>query len=73
MTFEIVPMIVEFVPIKLSFISNETDLRRYYIGVRSSAVPCDLDNNMGTSKPLVDVDAGYNDHWMKTPDHWETY
>ena len=72
MTFEIVPMIVEFVPIKLSFISNETDLRRYYIGSKSSAVPCDLDNNMGTSKPLVDVDAGYNDHWMKTPDHWET-
>ena len=72
MTFEIVPMIVEFVPIELSFISNETDVRRYYIGVRSSAVLFELNTYMGTSKPLVDVDAGYNDHWMKTPDHWET-
>ena len=72
MTFEIVPMIVECLPIELSFISNETDLCQYYIGVRSSAVLCELNTYMGTSKPLVDVDAGYNDHWMKTPDHWET-
>ena len=72
MTLEIVPMSLECLPIELSFISNETDKRRYYIGVRSSAVPCELNTYLGTSKPLVDVDAGYNDHWMKTPDHWET-
>ena len=72
MTLEIVPMSLECLPIELSFISNETDKRRYYIGVRSSAVPCDLDNNMGTSKPLVDVDAGYSEQWMKIPDHWAT-
>ena len=72
MTFEFETMIVEYQPILLSFISNETDKRRHYIGVRSSAVLCELDTYMGTSKPLVDVDAGYNDQWMKIPDHWET-
>ena len=72
MTFEIVPMIVEYLPIELTVISNETDKRRYYIGVRSSAVLCELDTYMGTSKPLCGVDAGYSEQWMKIPDHWAT-
>ena len=50
----------------MTVISNETDLSRYYIGSKSSAVSYELDNYMGSSKHLDAAVADYGVTLKKT-------